>query len=363
MWEPGAQGKITHWNQVRAGWPDAESSSTAPAPIPERSITSPRRSSGRPSRAAAISRPARTTTCSFRASRTTRRARLCSVRLLRRIRQVEGRRDRRRQRAGGAAPARDGEGRHLQPVLPPAVHLYQGEAPAISGNQAVRRILHDEGPGLVKEVKYVPLPDQAYKTSLERFRRSKSEPRSAASRRSGSASRKSSSGSRYPSVRLQTNDRPFGSASVWLEKRRTSFETPAARAPQDDVLLDRHQDLRHPEERPKGASRRTHNADAIQTEAPPSLFIGHPRENGAPGAAGRMLVALDARFRRIDDTGRLLQPVHFASPRGPARRPPPSMGDQCRYTSAAPRYSSAPRAAKSANVPSRPFVLARPHRC
>ena len=48
----------------------------------------------------------------------------------------------------------------------------------------------------------------------------------------------------------------------WLENRLASFETPAARAPQDDVFLRAIKDIRHPEERPEGASRRTRDAAA-----------------------------------------------------------------------------------------------------
>src|SRR5271170_4660692 len=38
-----------------------------------------------------------------------------------------------------------------------------------------------------------------------------------------------------------------------------SFETPASQAPQDDVFLNAIENMRHPEERPKDASRRTHD--------------------------------------------------------------------------------------------------------
>ena len=62
IWEPGS--KVDNWKDVRAGFPDVPSSSSAQARTPARSTTSPRRSTAGPARAAVTTRRPRTTTCS-----------------------------------------------------------------------------------------------------------------------------------------------------------------------------------------------------------------------------------------------------------------------------------------------------------
>src|SRR5207253_362677 len=49
--------------------------------------------------------------------------------------------------------------------------------------------------------------------------------------------------------------------------RGASFETPTARAPQDEELLNASTNLPHAEERPLGASRSTHKAGAGEAKA------------------------------------------------------------------------------------------------
>jgi hypothetical protein len=55
---------------------------------------------------------------------------------------------------------------------------------------------------------------------------------------------------------------PLSAASHWLEVGRASFETPAARAFRMTFFLNAIQATRHPEECPKGASRRAQDANA-----------------------------------------------------------------------------------------------------
>jgi hypothetical protein len=75
----------------------------------------------------------------------------------------------------------------------------------------------------------------------------------------------------------------------WLENRLASFETPAARAPQDDVFLRAIKDIRHPEERPEGASRRTQDGYRIVDLAVGTMRVTtifeRSRQSGTLGAS------------------------------------------------------------------------------
>ena len=56
------------------------------------------------------------------------------------------------------------------------------------------------------------------------------------------------------------------------EQHHASFETAASRLPQDDDIFNAINHIRHPEERPEGASRRTHDASAADTREPFRFF-------------------------------------------------------------------------------------------
>jgi hypothetical protein len=57
--------------------------------------------------------------------------------------------------------------RHLPAAVAPDLHLRQRQVAGQAGSQGVRRVLHEDGAKIAKEVKYVPLPAKAYTGNLD----------------------------------------------------------------------------------------------------------------------------------------------------------------------------------------------------
>ena len=173
LWEPGAQGKITRWNQVRAGWPDAEIK-----------LYGAGADSGTFDYfTEAIVGKAKASRGDFTASE--------DDNVL-----VQGISNDKNalgyvpftyfaENPGKLKAVAIDEGKGRPAVLPSAetvkggtynplsrpLFIYVKES--VADQPHVKQFVEffmTKGPGLVKEVKYVPLPDQAYKMSLDRFR-------------------------------------------------------------------------------------------------------------------------------------------------------------------------------------------------
>jgi phosphate transport system substrate-binding protein len=172
MWEPAAQGKVTRWNQIRAGWPDAEfklygagadsgtfdyfteavvgkaKSSRGDFTASEddnvlvQGIGSDKNALGYVPYSYYAENPGK----------------------LKAVAIDEG-------KGQAVLPSAETvKGGTYNPLSRPLfIYVKESAADQPHVKQLVEFFM-TKGPNLVKEVKYVPLPDQAYKMSLERFR-------------------------------------------------------------------------------------------------------------------------------------------------------------------------------------------------
>ncbi len=147
MWEPGAQGKITRWNQVDPSWPDAPiklfgaGADSGTFDYFTEAIVGKAKSSAR--RLHGVGRRQRAG-----AGRAARRQcdRLLRLRVLRgEPGQAEERADHRegRQAAGQAVDGHGAE-RQLPAAVPSDLHLRQRQVARASRGEEVRRVLHDQ---------------------------------------------------------------------------------------------------------------------------------------------------------------------------------------------------------------------------